>query len=51
MRTSVPMRRINVSILAALAALLAVGVLLTSSGQAKQRSMAVKPTIVLVHGA
>jgi pimeloyl-ACP methyl ester carboxylesterase len=51
MRTSFPMRRIGAAILAALAAVLAVGVLLTSSGQAKPRTAAVKPTIVLVHGA
>jgi pimeloyl-ACP methyl ester carboxylesterase len=51
MRASFPVRRHGVSILAALAALLVAGVLLTSSGQAKPRSAGVKPTIVLVHGA
>jgi pimeloyl-ACP methyl ester carboxylesterase len=51
MNASSPMRRLGVPILVALAALLVAGVLLTSSGQAKPRAAAVKPTIVLVHGA
>jgi pimeloyl-ACP methyl ester carboxylesterase len=51
MRTSFPIRRVGAPILIALAGLLVAGVLLTSSGQAKSRTAAVKPTIVLVHGA
>ena len=51
MRISFPIRRIGAAILVALAAWLAVSVLLTSSGQARPRAIAVKPTIVLVHGA
>jgi pimeloyl-ACP methyl ester carboxylesterase len=51
MHTSFPVRRISAASLLALATLLAAGVLLTSSGQAKSRGGAAKPTIVLVHGA
>ena len=51
MSTSFPMRRVRAPILIALAGLLVAGALVTSSGQAKSRIAAVKPTIVLVHGA
>src|SRR5664279_5618803 len=51
MRTSSTMRRVGAPLLIALAALLLASVLLTSSGQAKSPPSAVKPTIVLVHGA
>jgi pimeloyl-ACP methyl ester carboxylesterase len=51
MHTSSPVRRYGISTLIALAALLAAGALLTSSGQAKSRTTSTKPTIVLVHGA
>src|SRR5664279_2958319 len=51
MRTSSTMRRVGAPVLIALAALLLASVLLTSSGQAKSAPTAVKPTIVLVHGA
>jgi pimeloyl-ACP methyl ester carboxylesterase len=51
MRISIPKHRLGVPILAALAALLLAGLLVTSSGQAKSHITSVKPTIVLVHGA
>jgi pimeloyl-ACP methyl ester carboxylesterase len=52
MRTSFSMRRPGVPLLTALAAVLAASVVLASSGQAHPRvAAAVKPTIVLVHGA
>jgi pimeloyl-ACP methyl ester carboxylesterase len=51
MATSFPRRRFGAPVLVALTVLVAVGALLTSSGQAKPRAAGVKPTIVLVHGA